>query len=175
MQCPVCSNGLKKVNVEGIELDVCDGGCGGIWFDSRELDKVDNAREAAGEQLLDIQRKVNISADQRGKIKCPRCMDITMMKHFYSVNQSVEVDECGGCGGFWLDYGELGQIRDQYETEEEKKAAAKAYFDEVFGEKLAKMRVEEEAKQAKARKIASFFRFICPSWYVPGKQKWGAF
>jgi hypothetical protein len=27
----------------------------------------------------------------------------------------------------------------------------------------------------KARRIAHAFRFICPSYYIPGKQSWGAF
>jgi len=26
-----------------------------------------------------------------------------------------------------------------------------------------------------ARKIANAFKFICPSYYIPGKQAWGAF
>jgi hypothetical protein len=27
----------------------------------------------------------------------------------------------------------------------------------------------------KARRIAHAFRFICPSYYIPGEQDWGAF
>ena len=41
--------------------------------------------------------------------------------------------QCVSCGGIWLDYGELGQIRDQYATEAERKEAARAYFHEAFG------------------------------------------
>ena len=97
------------------------------------------------------------------------------MKYFVSVKKEVEVDECGACGGIWLDYGELGQIRNQFLTEEERKKAAQAYFSEFFDEKLAKMRAESEAQLQRAKKFARMFRFICPTYYIPGKQEWGAF
>jgi hypothetical protein len=37
------------------------------------------------------------------------------------------------------------------------------------------MRRESQEKLEKARRIANIFRFICPSYYIPGKQEWGAF
>lgn len=98
-----------------------------------------------------------------------------MMRHFHSIKKEVEVDECPNCGGFWLDSGELGRIRSQYSSDAERKAAAKDYFEKIFGEELKKMREESEEKLEKAKKIARMFRFICPSYYIPGKQDWGAF
>ena len=89
--------------------------------------------------------------------------------------QEVEIDHCIECGGIWLDSGELGKIRDQFETEADREKAADAYFDEVFGDELAAMREESEAKLQGAQKIAKMFRFICPTNYIPGKQEWGAF
>jgi uncharacterized protein len=35
------------MTVQGITLEVCRGGCGGIWFDRYELMKVDESRESA--------------------------------------------------------------------------------------------------------------------------------
>ena len=89
--------------------------------------------------------------------------------------KEVEVDECQNCGGFWLDYGELGRIRSQYSSEEERKKAAEEYFEDLFGEELKRMQEEAEEKREKAKKIIRMFRFICPSYYIPGKQDWGAF
>jgi hypothetical protein len=66
-------------------------------------------------------------------------------------------------------------LRSLFNTEEERHKAADEYFSEVFGDKLAAMQAEDEAKLAKARKISNMFRFICPSYYIPGKQDWGAF
>lgn len=98
-----------------------------------------------------------------------------MMRHFFSAKKHVEVDECPGCGGVWLDEGELRSIRKLFASEEEREKAAKEYFDEVFGEQLQKMRSESEEKLQKARKFANMFRFICPSYYIPGKQDGAAF
>jgi hypothetical protein len=40
---------------------------------------------------------------------------------------------------------------------------------------IEKMRAESQTKAEKAKKIARLFRFICPSYYLPRKQEWGAF
>jgi Zn-finger nucleic acid-binding protein len=32
-------------------------------------------------------------------------------RHFFSAKRRIEVDECPNCGGYWLDAGELAQIR----------------------------------------------------------------
>jgi len=163
------------MTVGDVTVDVCRGGCGGIWFDSFEFKKFDEPNESAGESLLDIERDASIVLDRTKRLKCPKCDDIVMMRHFFSVKKEVEVDECPGCGGFWLDAGELRNLRSLFNTEEERHKAADEYFSEVFGDKLAAMQAEDEAKLAKARKISNMFRFICPSYYIPGKQDWGAF
>ncbi len=124
MKCPACGNALTEKTVDPITLDVCQGGCGGIWFDNFELQKV---------------------------------------------------DECPACAGMWLDEGELASIRDQYPTEAERKRATEDYFNDVFGHELAQMQAESEEKREKAGRIARIFRFICPSYYISGKQSWGAF
>jgi Zn-finger nucleic acid-binding protein len=163
------------MTVGDVTVDVCKGGCGGIWFDNFELKKFDEPHESAGEALLEIERDKGITVDLSKRFACPKCDDVIMMRHFSSVKRQVELDECGNCGGFWLDAGELGQIRGLFDTEEQRHQAADKYFTEVFGEQLAAMKAESQEKLAKARKIAHMFRFICPSYYIPGKQDWGAF
>jgi len=175
MKCPACETDLKKIMVGDITVDACEDGCGGIWFDNYELSKVDEAHESAGERLLDIKRDERIHPDHSKKMNCPKCEGITLMRYFYSIKKEVEVDECANCGGFWLDSGELGSIRTQYESEEERKKAAEAYFDEIFGKELKKIQAESQERLEKAQKIAHIFRFLCPSYYIPGKQDWGAF
>jgi Zn-finger nucleic acid-binding protein len=158
-----------------ITVDVCKGGCGGVWFDNFELQKVDNASESAGEALLDVERDEGVRVDHEARKKCPKCDDLVMMRHFSGIKKEVEVDECPGCGGFWLDFGELAQIRGQFDTEAEKDHATDAYFNETFGEELDKMAEESQATLDKARSFALMFRGICPSYHIPGDQKWGAF
>ena len=175
MNCPACANVLKEMTVSGVALDVCRGGCGGIWFDNFELKKFDEPHESAGEELLDVERDQGIIVDHAKRLKCPKCDDIVMMRHFFSIKKQVVVDECPGCGSFWLDAGELGKIRGLFNTEEEKHKAAEEYFSEIFDDKLAALKAEDQAGVNKARKISNMFRFICPSYYIPGKQDWGAF
>ena len=158
-----------------ITVDVCKGGCGGIWFDSFELRKVDEPHESAGEVLLDIERNKGITIDYSKRRRCPKCDDIIMMRHFYSVKKQVAVDECPSCGGYWLDVGELAMIRKEFTTEETRRRAADEYFSEIFDTQLAKMRAKSDDHAERARTIARIFRFICPSYYIPGKQAWGAF
>lgn len=175
MKCPACDNELTEKTVTDIELDVCEGGCGGIWFDNFELKKFDEQHEHAGAELLDVKVDESLTMDHEKRRNCPRCESVVLMRHFYSVNREVEVDECPRCGGYWLDNGELKHIRSQYATEELRSEAADAYFDEMFGGELEKLRSESEEKAEKASRIAHIFRFLLPSYYIPGKQKWGAY
>ena len=55
------------------------------------------------------------------------------------------------------------------------KKNAEEYFSNLFDNDLAKMHAQSKAQAEKARKFARAFRFLCPSRWIPGKQKWGAF
>ena len=175
MKCPACSNQLEQMTVGEVTVDVCKGGCGGMWFDNFEIKKFDEPHESAGEALLDVDHNPGMVVDAEQKRKCPKCDDIVMMRHFFSVKKKVEIDECPGCAGIWLDAGELKQIRSLFNTEGERHQAADDYFNEVFGDKFKAMQAESDAGLRRARKISKVFRFVCPSYYIPGKQKWGAF
>ena len=175
MECPVCDNVLTRMTVGGITVDACAGGCGGIWFDRYELMRVDEAAESAGEGLLEIGRDPDLEVDLGKRLNCPKCTEVVMMRHFFSAKRGVTVDECPSCGGHWLDPGELRTIRTEYASEEERERAASEYFSEVFGPELAAAHAQTEEDLARSRRIAHAFRFICPSYYVPGKQDWGSY
>lgn len=174
MNCPACGKQLSQMVVGGVTVDVCQSGCAGLWFDNFELKKFDEPHESAGEALLEIERDNSVEVDQDKRRNCPKC-DKVMMRHFFSVRKQVAVDECPSCAGIWLDMGELGLIRKQFETEEEQGKAAAEYYDEVFGTELSAMKAKRKEESGKVRRFANMFRFICPSYYIPGKQKWGAF
>jgi Zn-finger nucleic acid-binding protein len=61
--------------------------------------------------LLNIQRNERLIVDKSHKRECPRCAGVKLHRHFFSAKRRVEVDECPGCGGYWLDAGELALIR----------------------------------------------------------------
>ena len=175
MKCPACGNQMQEVTAGDVKVDVCKGGCGGVWFDQLELKKFDEPHESAGTELLEVQRDPSIKVDHSQQLNCPRGGDFKMLRHFFSVKNEVEVDECPNCAGFWLDAGELAGIRGQFNTEEERRQAAHEYFREAFGDELAAMEAADDAREARARKVANMFRFVCPSYYIPGDQRWGAF
>lgn len=174
MKCPACGNELAEMKAGEITVNACVGGCGGIWFDRFEIGKVDLPSESAGEALLHIERNPRIKVDPSQRRKCPRCA-VIMMQHFFDVKRLVSVDECPQCAGIWLDAGELATIRSEFSTEEERRQAAGKYFDDIFGKQLAEMHARSAEHAAHAQKIARLFRFICPSYYLPGKQEGAAF
>jgi len=176
MTCPACGHHLSTRTVGTLTVDVCDGGCGGIWFDHYELRKVDEIAESAGEELLNVRRDPGVVVDPTERYRCPRSTTgAILMRHFWSVKRDVTIDECAECGGFFLDAGELGRIRDEFDTEVERHAAADAYFKEVVDPLLDAKRAETAAELERAQKFARAFRFLTPSWYVPGKQAGAAF
>lgn len=176
MKCPACDFELSKKNIEGIELDVCEGGCGGIWFDNLELQKFDEAHECAGGDFLNI--RTGKSKERPGPPKprkCPKCPAVVMTRHYFDTLKKVIIDECSVCGGIWLDAGELAVVRGSFKTEAERKETAGKYFSNLFDKELAKMRAQSRTQAEKARKFARALHFICPSYWIPGRQKGGAF
>jgi Zn-finger nucleic acid-binding protein len=168
MKCPVCNTQLEQVTVGSVQFDVCKSGCGGIFCDNFELQKIDMPNEDAGELLGEIENAKPFHRDAAHHLKCPKCQEVPMMTHFFSVKQQVQVDECPACGGIWLDCGELRRIRSEFHTEEDRRQAADAYFETLFGGQLAAMRRSSEENRDKAIRVGHMFRFICPSYYIPG-------
>ena len=73
MNCPACDRELQGKTVGDINVDVCDGGCGGIWFDVLELKKLDEKHETAGKELLGLTKAPDVQIDHEGKRECPKC------------------------------------------------------------------------------------------------------
>lgn len=175
MNCPACGTRLKHVVIGSITADVCDGGCGGAWFGRFQLRNIDALRHAADELLPVVAKRPGSPADEGRKQKCPQCTGITLMRHFFSVKKEFRVSECPKCGGVWIGAPELAAVRDQYGSQTDRAQAADQLFEKVFGGGLARMRAEGERKNERATKIFRLFRFICPSFYLPGRRKRGAF
>jgi uncharacterized protein len=120
MICPACGRELVAITVEGMVVDACRGGCGGIWFDNFELDKVDEANERLGEALVAIEFDPNVTVEDTRR-NCPKCIDVVLMKHKFSPGKAVLVDECPKCGGVWLDGGELSLVRRKAPSPEDRR------------------------------------------------------
>lgn len=118
MKCPACDYDLTEMELGGVKVDACHGGCGGIWFDAFELQRVDEQREVPTQHLLRIQSNPQLRVDASRKRACPRCDGIKLKRHFFSAKKQVEVDHCPNCAGYWLDAGELEKIRAEKAQEE---------------------------------------------------------
>lgn len=127
MKCPACFNELSSLTLGKLTVDVCRGGCGGIWFDAFELQQVDEPHEPGAPWLVDIERDPHLHVDAQRKRACPRCPDVFLKRRHFSAKRRLEVDECPGCGGYWLDAGELEKIREEMEESAHEKQAAAAH------------------------------------------------
>ena len=113
MKCPACFNALSSTTIGKLTVDVCRGGCGGIWFDAFELQQVDEPQESTGAWLVNVERDPNLHVDPTPKRACPKCDGVKLKRRYFSAKRRIEVDECPGCGGYWLDAGELEKVRDE--------------------------------------------------------------
>jgi hypothetical protein len=107
MKCPACKNPLREKGAGGMTLDVCYGGCGGIWFDATELERV-SARAATSLHTI---WQVPVSPVKLTEPRmCPRCPEQVLDRKWFSDLKKVEIDQCPRCGGIWLDAGEFSRI-----------------------------------------------------------------
>ena len=142
MNCPACDRKLTEVQVGAVVVDICQSGCGGVWFDAFELQRVDEQHEAAGEHLVSIRRDPKLRVDHSRKRACPRCDGVNLKRHFFSPKIKVEVDHCPGCAGYWLDAGELEKIRLDQKSAAGAKPGQKAQVTSEVIRYLYRMQIE---------------------------------
>ena len=148
MKCPRTGTPLKEVEIGGVKVDISEG-CGGVWFDSFELQKFDEVHETAGEELTALMEQYrNDDIDHSTRIHSPRHPEVMMMRRFYSPARNIEIDECPKSGGIWLDPGELSRLRDLFPSEADRKAAVHTYVSEMMKESGMARAGEETSKSA---------------------------
>jgi Zn-finger nucleic acid-binding protein len=79
----------------------------------------------------------------------------------------VNVDECYKCGGFFLDSGELTEVRDHHMSEQEEAA----YLDKLVANIPEYQQALRDAAKDKLRAeaLAHYTRFMRLSYYMTGK------
>lgn len=162
MNCPVCDKSMVEEDFGDVQVDVCMNGCKGIWFDWSELKQLDENNEGLGRALEDALKIPRVNDEDRGRLKCPKC-GIAMHAHKYSNAKEVNVDECYACGGFFLDSGELRQIRDNYMSEEERDAYVQKLVDETpLIEDTERVKSRTAACQKLGSLLSRRFPFVWP-------------
>jgi Zn-finger nucleic acid-binding protein len=141
MKCPACYNELTPHRLGGVTVDVCEGGCGGAWFDAFELQRVAQTEHAA-EELASVPHAERLHLDQTRKRDCPRCDAVKLIRHFASGLRRVEVDHCPSCGGYWLDYGELDKVLAEKQEEASTRAARQTTINMTMIREIYRMKLE---------------------------------
>ena len=108
---------MITLELEDVEIDYCTD-CGGIWLDAGELEQLLNEPDKA-KSLLD---SFKIDSESGEKIrKCPIC-DKKMQKIVVGSSKPVLlIDKCRKGDGLWFDKGELQDIFDRAELDEDNK------------------------------------------------------
>ena len=138
INCPACGKKMKKIFVKesGFNIDICTDGCGGIFFDNKELKNFDEQHEILDETILEVESREFPPVDDDADRFCPAC-GAKMVKLGTKAQGSIRVDECYTCGGKFLDHGELTRMRAEFATEKQRREDAVKYLYSQIGEELA--------------------------------------
>ena len=147
MQCPICARELVDTIIKGIKVEICNGGCGGVWFDWSEIIKIDKFTYS-GDDFPVIRRDANHIMDQSRRYICPRCKNIAMTRGFTSIFTDLLLGECQSCGGFWLNGEDVDEL--QYH--------------------IAEYTRPESFKDTRQEHIAMALCFLCPGHLLVGNQ-----
>ena len=169
MKCPACQSTLVEVVVEKIKVNSCASGCGGIWFDKKEIEAFDTLAKIHGTETIRSHAAGNkASAPSTEPRNCPRCVKYKMQKRFSCVSRKVQIDECSGCGGIWLDPGELIEIQSTYSDDHHRQKAIDQFFDRDVTPLFEMERVKVVEKHGWIDKADKVFKFLRLSYYVKG-------
>lgn len=109
--CPDCNVSLASRDFYGINVDTCPK-CAGIFFDDGEVAEVKALGLSAMDELeAAVLPTVTIDATEDRLRRCSACGTL-MDKFRYMYNSNVVLDECGQCGGIWVQDGELSRMRE---------------------------------------------------------------
>ena len=108
MKCLSCEGNLRDLHLDAAHLERCPG-CGGIWLDQGELDRLVDAEDEDVRWMdLDLWREAR---QVRGSVSHRECLNGhgPLVALTYG-DSDIKVDVCRTCGGVWLDAGELQKI-----------------------------------------------------------------
>jgi Zn-finger nucleic acid-binding protein len=109
-QCPKCKEALDPFTAAGVQVDICQG-CGGVWLDRGELEKLYGTWGIVQiEGHVEQPRRVAPPSSEMIDLGCPACEGQLVALRV----KGGALDGCTGCGGVWVDHGELGPALDSF-------------------------------------------------------------
>lgn len=123
IRCPACGNKMRKVFVPsaGVNVDICVDGCGGIYFDRKEIQHFQKGNDTSYNEIKkELAGKVFTPVNQNEIRVCPVCAAKMVKTKIQGLN--IEIDTCYSCGGIFLDNEELELIRESMQKTPYQKA-----------------------------------------------------
>ena len=102
MNCPKCQHDMAEDVVDDIPVYACSS-CNGLWFDRAKIrEYLGQALERTGQSpVLATLREIEPVPTE---LVCPACQHQSLR----SIKpHGVEIEQCTGCGGLFLDPGEI--------------------------------------------------------------------
>ncbi|MDH5762684.1 MAG: zf-TFIIB domain-containing protein [Nitrospinota bacterium] len=168
MNCPACNNEMKALSVTGVKVQACEGSCGGLWFEWREIKKLKDRIAGAGAVLLHVERAEGVHIFRDVQHPCPHCIHSLLYRHCFSREFHYEIDQCAKCAGFWVDVGALSGLPLQSPTEKDRQKAA-AYFKNLFEKNLKPQHLAHPDTHEAAQTIHQLYRFFTPPTLFPAE------
>ena len=114
MRCPRCDAEMRTVEPVSMALVTVNIApciaCGGRWFPSGELAKIEDVVDLRFVEL----RHIPVDAVQRVPLTCPQCPGTPPLEKVENAREkNVVMDACRHCNGIWLDRGELEAIQQE--------------------------------------------------------------
>jgi len=103
VNCPKCKAAMEVVAFEDIEVDRCTA-CKGLWFDSRENERLKSKR---GSEIIDSgDPKTGRKNNTIPYVRCPRDGN-PMVRMVDPAQPHLWYETCSTCGGAYFDAGEF--------------------------------------------------------------------
>ncbi len=130
MNCPVCEqNAMVTLELNDVEIDFCTQ-CDGIWLDKNELELLLGHEERAKKLL----NSFKVDSENTEKVrKCPICYKKMQKIIVGNTKSKVLIDKCRKGDGLWFDKGELSNIIENAQLDENNKI--KALLTNMFSHK----------------------------------------
>lgn len=163
IECPACGKKMTKLYMQeaGVNIDICLDGCGGIYFDNRELEKFDESHEKIDEILAAIEGKTFEAAEDKEVRICPIC-GVPMVK-MGAANGEVQIDVCNSCGAKFLDNGELHKIR---ESVNKLNSKADMLIDIMYEENMRNITKVPTKRSINREKRRAFFENLAKRYFI---------
>ena len=138
MDCPVCKNAMITLELADVEIDYCTD-CRGIWLDSGELELLLGDQKQSKKLLKSF--KIDEKTTEKPR-KCPICLK-KMQKIVVGASMpALLLDKCSRGDGLWFDKGELQEIFERAQLDEENKI--QKLLADMFGTEQSNEKTDEK-------------------------------